>query len=110
MRTKIHLPKSDPVAMKKIARYSYRHGCSAEEAWDTISLMTYSAPKHPEKKLAAAMELEGMNRTCVKMAREGYWSDFKTPLEYPKVELVKLLREGGRHALADRVEKGEFDG
>jgi hypothetical protein len=103
------LPKSDTVLMRQVRRYIRRYGGSAEAAAERLRIGRFSGPKPPEQRLAAAMQLEGMGPVTVKKAREGYWSDFKSPLEFPKVELVNLLMQSGRRGLAKRVEDGEFD-
>lgn len=104
------IPKSDPVMLRQVRRYVRRHGGSAQDAYEAVALGRISGPRHPEIMLAAAMKADGMNKTCVKMARDGYWSDFKSPLDFPKYELVKMLHGMERLKLADRVEAGEFDG
>jgi hypothetical protein len=42
-------------------------------------------------------------------ARDGYYSDFDSPLALPIMQLVKDLRAAGHHALAGRAADGEFD-
>lgn len=62
------------------------------------------------RRLAEALSVEGYPRSVVDMARRGHWSDFESPLDLPKIELVAMLRTDGHHDLAERVVQGEFDG
>jgi hypothetical protein len=55
----------------------------------------------------------GCPQETINQARKGRWSDFKSPLDAPKLELVDLLRSGrfgDQEPLAQRVIAGEFDG
>jgi hypothetical protein len=66
-----------------------------------------------DRRLGEAMEKAGFSVETVNKARQGRWSDFKSPLDAPKLELVEMLRSGrfgNQEALAQRVIAGEFDG
>lgn len=63
-----------------------------------------------DRRLAEAMELAGLPRGTINKARQGMWSDFKSPLAGPKIELVAVLERHGADDLAKRVIQGEFDG
>ena len=104
------LVKKDPVLLRQVRRYIRRHGGTADEVFDLLTTARMSGPREAERKLEEAMREERMNATAIKMARDGYWSDFKSPLDFPKVELVNMLRESKRYEFAERVENGEFDG
>jgi hypothetical protein len=58
----------------------------------------------------------GFPQETVNRARRGHWSDFKSPLDGPKLELVEMLDRHGKqgnqaaHDLIPRVIRGEFDG
>jgi transposase len=74
--------------------------------------VTYLESKVPTtEKLAKALEelndpkLAGM----IKKARDGYYDDFKTPVAFPQIELVKDLIESGYQEMVKRVIDGEFD-
>lgn len=60
--------------------------------------------------LGRALEEAGYPPSTVDQARRGHWSDFKTELALPKMELVAMLRRDGHEAVAQRVIAGEFDG
>lgn len=60
--------------------------------------------------LGRALAEVGYPNSVVEKARAGYWSDFKTPLVAPKMELVAMLTTDGHNDLAERVKTGEFDG
>jgi len=67
-------------------------------------------------RLGEAFREIGLPEDTIRRAQKGHWSDFKSPLDGPKLELVEMLRrkggEGvdGAGALAQRVMTGEFDG
>lgn len=63
-----------------------------------------------DAKLADALQEAGYPTSTISQARRGHWSDFKSPLDAPKMELVEMLREDGHDDLADRAQAGEFDG
>lgn len=69
-----------------------------------------------DRRLGEAMAEIGLPEETVNRARRGHWSDFKSPLDGPKIELVEMLRrhrDQGNYeaeALAQRVMRGEFDG
>lgn len=63
-----------------------------------------------DRRLAEALDRAGYPPSIVDKARQGHWSDFKTPLAFPKLELVTFLERDGHRDLADRVKQGEFDG
>lgn len=60
--------------------------------------------------LGRALAEAGYPPSVVDQARRGHWSDFKTELALPKVELVGMLRRDGHEQLAQRVIHEEFDG
>lgn len=103
--------KKDPIRLKRVKTYMRRNpGVKFKEAADAIELMQFSGPREPEVRLADAMFGAGLNSAVVKSALGGLWSDYKSPIAQPKLDLVKMLREGGHDDLAVRVENGEFDG
>lgn len=63
-----------------------------------------------DAKLGRELEAAGYPPSTVALARRGHWSDFKTPLATPKIDLVAMLRFDGHDKLAERVVAGEFDG
>lgn len=63
-----------------------------------------------DRRLAAELEQLGYPASIVDQAREGHWSDFKSPLALPKVKLVTMLHRDGHSRLRERVMRGEFDG
>ena len=63
-----------------------------------------------DAQLGAALQKVGYPPSVVDQARRGHWSDFKTPLATPKIDLVEMLRRDGHDLLAQRVIDGEFDG
>jgi hypothetical protein len=69
-----------------------------------------------DEDLAEALEAIGLKATAA-LARTGRYSDFRSPLATPKMDLVEeILHAPGaadtaaRVALARRVSRGEFDG
>lgn len=64
----------------------------------------------PDAKLADALQEAGYPTSVLSKARRGHWSDYRSPLNLPKMELVSMLREDGHDDLADRAEAGDFDG
>lgn len=60
--------------------------------------------------LGEALGAVGYPPSVVAQARRGHWSDFKTHLATPKMDLVAMLRADGHEDLAQRVATGEFDG
>lgn len=63
-----------------------------------------------DRRLAAALAEVGYQQSTLDLARAGHWSDFKTELATPKLDLVAMLRRDGHDELAHRVIDGEFDG
>jgi hypothetical protein len=63
-----------------------------------------------DARLGAALKEVGYPKSVVEMARRGHWSDFKSPLGLPKMELVGMLDTDGHTELSKRVREGEFDG
>ena len=63
-----------------------------------------------DRRLAEALEEVGYPPSIVQKAREGHWSDFKSPLDAPKLELGDMLHEDGHIELRRRMMEGEFDG
>lgn len=60
--------------------------------------------------LGRALEEVGYPPSVVDQARRGHWSDFKTELALPKMELGAMLARDGHMELRQRVINGEFDG
>lgn len=63
-----------------------------------------------DRRLAAELEQLGYPASILDKAREGHWSDFKSPLALPKMELASMLHRDGHEPLRRRVMNGEFDG
>jgi len=63
-----------------------------------------------DRRLGEALAEAGYPQSTVDKARAGHWSDFKTELATPKIDLVGMLRRDGHDQLARRVEAGDFDG
>jgi len=66
---------------------------------------------HTKDMLAAELEKIGLKDMAAK-ARDGYYHDFLSPLDFPEITLVDHLRAKGTteaRALAQRVINGEFD-
>lgn len=63
-----------------------------------------------DAKLGEALAEVGYPQSIVDQARRGYWSDFKSPLALPKMELAGMLECDGHIELRKRVIAGEFDG
>lgn len=69
-----------------------------------------------DRRLGEALEAAGFPEETVNRARKGHWSDFKSPLPGPKLELVEMLNRHGEQGnlaaldLIPRVMQGEFDG
>lgn len=61
-------------------------------------------------RLAEALGQAGYPANIIAQARRGHWSDFRTELALPKLELVEMLQADKHTALARRVIEGEFDG
>jgi hypothetical protein len=60
--------------------------------------------------LGRALAEVGYPPSVVNQARRGYWSDFKTELATPKMDLAAMLATDGHMELRQRVINGEFDG
>jgi hypothetical protein len=60
--------------------------------------------------LGRALKEAGYPPSVVNQARRGHWSDFKTDLAAPKMDLAAMLAEDGHMELRQRVINGEFDG
>lgn len=63
-----------------------------------------------DRRLSEALASLGYPESVLLKARQGYWSDFSSPLALPKMELLDMLEIDGHDALAGRVVNGEFDG
>lgn len=63
-----------------------------------------------DRRLATAMREAGLPDSTAERAETGLWSDFRSPLALPKMELVAVLERHGADDLVNRVKKGEFDG
>lgn len=63
-----------------------------------------------DARLGEALTEAGYPPSVVAKARTGYWSDFRTSLATPKMDLVAMLEMDGHDALAARVRAGDFDG
>lgn len=61
-----------------------------------------------KEKLASALEEAGLEMMA-RDARTGLYSDFESPLAFPKIALVRNLLNHGKHDLVNRVKAGEFD-
>lgn len=60
------------------------------------------------EKLAQELHAVGLFEMEAK-AREGYYDDFRSPLDTPIIQLVNDLRAKGANSLADRAMSGAFD-
>jgi hypothetical protein len=63
-----------------------------------------------DQRLAEALKEAGYPESVIDRAKMGEWSDFKTELAAPKMDLVAMLVRDGHDDLAERVKTGEFDG
>jgi hypothetical protein len=63
-----------------------------------------------DQRLAEALKEAGYPESVIDRAKMGEWSDFKTELVAPKMDLVAMLHRDGHDDLAERVKTGEFDG
>jgi hypothetical protein len=63
-----------------------------------------------DARLSQALSEAGYPQHVIDAARAGHWSDFKTELALPKMDLVMMLDRDGHGELANRVRQGEFDG
>lgn len=63
------------------------------------------------ERLAQALEALDDPRLdlIIERARSGFYDDFKTPLAYPQIELLKDLRPFGHAEIIRRIIDGEFD-
>jgi hypothetical protein len=63
------------------------------------------------ERLARALEaLNDLNvAEMVVKARDGYYDDYKSPLDFPIRRLVHDLEAAGHPEMAERVKDGEFD-
>lgn len=66
---------------------------------------------HTTEKLARTLEEEGDPNlvALIQRVRAGYYYEFCSELEFPKVELVEDLRRLGHHNPAQLVIEGVFD-
>lgn len=64
------------------------------------------------ERLARALEERQNARLAgiIQRAREGYYDDFRSPVDDPMSRLVRDLRQNGEHEFAGRVIAGEFAG
>ena len=65
--------------------------------------------KPTTERLAEALELMHAPPAMIKRARDGYYDDFKSPLELPIVALVRHAQQAGLKRIAERAINGEFD-
>ena len=65
--------------------------------------------KPTTEKLAEALELMHAPPAMIKRAHDGYYDDFKSPLEKPIVALVRHALQAGLKRIAERAINGEFD-
>jgi hypothetical protein len=67
--------------------------------------------KTSKDKLAEALEEIGdpALEPMIQQAREGYYSDYESPLPFPCVALVSDLMRAKQGRLAERAKMGEFD-
>lgn len=68
-----------------------------------------SADQH-DHLLAEALKEAGYPESVCAKARAGHWSDFKTELAFPKMDLCEMLHADGHDDLRRRVMDGDFDG
>ena len=61
------------------------------------------------EKLAQALEKADAPDLMVLRARQGYYDDFKTPLAFPLLELMKDATEANLFDIVARAKEGEFD-
>lgn len=62
------------------------------------------------KERLAAVLADARLPKLAKLASEGYYDDYESPLTTPCFQLVADLRAVGHHDLAERAERGEWDG
>jgi hypothetical protein len=60
--------------------------------------------------LGKALREVGYPPSVVDKAHRGYWSDFKSTIAFPKLDLAAMLERDGHLALRQRVIQGDFDG
>lgn len=78
--------------------------------------MNWEGVDDHDARLGEALREADFPQETIDRARKGHWSDFKSRLEAPKLELVEMLerhvRQGNEKASAviKRVVQGEFDG
>lgn len=78
--------------------------------------MNWDGVDDHDRRLGEALRDAGFPQGTIDKARKGLWSDFKSPLDAPKMELVAMLerhRQSGNAKAGDlieRVKTGEFDG
>lgn len=65
---------------------------------------------HCDRLLAEALEEKGYPESVLAKARAGHWSDFKTDLPFPKMDLCEMLHADGHDDLRRKVMDGDFDG
>lgn len=63
-----------------------------------------------KQRLAEAIREYNPDSHMVKLAEEGYYDDFESPLAAPQTQLLRDLREAGMLDLHKRARNGEFDG
>lgn len=62
-----------------------------------------------DERLAEALKEVGYDEKIQNLARQGHWSDFKTRLAAPKMDLAQMLFDDNHLDLRKRVIDGEFD-
>lgn len=67
------------------------------------------ASEPTSERLARDLEAAGLPAEMVGKARDGYYDDFKSPLDMPEMQLYHDLKAHGREDLADKVVQGEWD-
>lgn len=65
-------------------------------------------PQSTADRLGDALEAVGLTKMAER-AREGFYDDYRSPLPFPQMTLVRDLRQARQRELADRVMNGEFD-
>lgn len=70
-----------------------------------VALTEYLDKTSSEEGIGVNLVLGNM----IERAREGYYSDFDSPLASPSVQLVKDLTEIGAESLVKLAMKGDFD-
>lgn len=65
-------------------------------------------PQSTADRLASVLEASGLTRMAER-AREGFYDDYRSPVAFPQMTLVRDLRQARQRELADRAQAGEWD-